>query len=279
MAIRYKPIEIARLSSENNTSFIAVPAKNDEGYDLIQIKRGNKADFENVKLKEGEPAICLDTRQLYVGGSNGEKILINVNGGSSGDSGGSYDPDYINSLLQAYLTSEEAEKNYVKVEGKVTNENLAEALNVIEFHHGVDVNLANGETFTFKGEGGSSLEVGTKGNIRATPSLTQGSFTSSYSIVDPVTDKFVQSMGFVGEVNPVAKVAAGQIEPSIKVDYLYFGYNQEKDKPIVKITVDGEHVVVGDTDIVEKIHELEQSSELDIATVEEVISVLEDVFV
>lgn len=42
----------------------------------IQIKRGNRANFESVTLKAGEPAFLLDEGKLYIGdGVN--KILIN----------------------------------------------------------------------------------------------------------------------------------------------------------------------------------------------------------
>ena len=55
-----------------------------EGYDLIQVKRGLKADLPNVDLQVGEPAFCTDTHEFYVGGVNGQKHCIN-NGGSVAD--------------------------------------------------------------------------------------------------------------------------------------------------------------------------------------------------
>lgn len=43
---------------------------------IIQIKRGLKADIDKLTLKAGELGVTLDTQELYVGDANGQKQLI-----------------------------------------------------------------------------------------------------------------------------------------------------------------------------------------------------------
>lgn len=50
---------------------------------IIKIKRGNEADLENTTLQEGELATTIDTKKLYMGTSDGQKIEI----GAQGDKG------------------------------------------------------------------------------------------------------------------------------------------------------------------------------------------------
>lgn len=52
-------------------------AQNEDGYDLIQIKRGYNSDIKGMKLQPGEPAIVFDTGAFYIGGSDGTPMLIN----------------------------------------------------------------------------------------------------------------------------------------------------------------------------------------------------------
>lgn len=49
----------------------------------IKIKRGNESDLGNVVLQEGELATTIDTKKLYMGTSDGQKIEI----GAQGDKG------------------------------------------------------------------------------------------------------------------------------------------------------------------------------------------------
>lgn len=62
-------------------------ARNEEGYDLIQFKRGLAEHRNLMKLYPGEPAIILDTGAFYVGGVNGRPILINPNGAAMPQTG------------------------------------------------------------------------------------------------------------------------------------------------------------------------------------------------
>lgn len=52
-------------------------AQNEDGYDLIQIKRGYQRDIRGMKLQPGEPAIVFDTGAFYIGSSDGTPLLIN----------------------------------------------------------------------------------------------------------------------------------------------------------------------------------------------------------
>ena len=52
-------------------------AQNEDGYDLIQVKRGYERDIKSMKLQPGEPAIVFDTGAFFIGGSDGTPILIN----------------------------------------------------------------------------------------------------------------------------------------------------------------------------------------------------------
>lgn len=56
-------------------------AKQENGYDLIQIKRGFSQNRNLMKLYPGEPAIILDTGEFYIGDATGRPILINPSGG------------------------------------------------------------------------------------------------------------------------------------------------------------------------------------------------------
>lgn len=47
----------------------------DDGYDLIQVRRGLKADLP-ATLEPGEPAFCMDTREFYIGGPDGTPTII-----------------------------------------------------------------------------------------------------------------------------------------------------------------------------------------------------------
>lgn len=55
-------------------------ARNEEGYDLIQLKRGLSEHKHLMKLYPGEPAIILDTGEFYIGDAEGRPILINPDG-------------------------------------------------------------------------------------------------------------------------------------------------------------------------------------------------------
>lgn len=48
----------------------------DDGYDLIQLRRGQSADLASVTLEPGEPAYCFDTDEIYIGGDDGENHPI-----------------------------------------------------------------------------------------------------------------------------------------------------------------------------------------------------------
>ena len=50
---------------------------------IIKIKRGNESDLSSVVLQEGELATTIDTKKLYMGTSDGQKIEI----GAQGDKG------------------------------------------------------------------------------------------------------------------------------------------------------------------------------------------------
>lgn len=62
-------------------------AKKEEGYDLIQIKRGFSENRSLMKLEPGEPAIILDTGEFYIGDAAGNPILINPSGAALPQSG------------------------------------------------------------------------------------------------------------------------------------------------------------------------------------------------
>lgn len=55
-------------------------ARQETGYDLIQIKRGFSQNKHLMKLYPGEPAIILDTGEFYIGDAGGKPILINPSG-------------------------------------------------------------------------------------------------------------------------------------------------------------------------------------------------------
>lgn len=52
-------------------------AKKENGYDLIQLKRGLAHNKHLMNLYPGEPAIILDTGEFYIGDANGTPVLIN----------------------------------------------------------------------------------------------------------------------------------------------------------------------------------------------------------
>ena len=52
-------------------------AQKEEGYDLIQFKRGMSENIDQMQLYPGEPAIVLDTGEFYIGDATGKPILIN----------------------------------------------------------------------------------------------------------------------------------------------------------------------------------------------------------
>jgi len=62
-------------------------ARNEEGYDLIQLKRGFSKNRDLMKLYPGEPAIILDTGEFYIGDATGRPIHINPNGAAMPDTG------------------------------------------------------------------------------------------------------------------------------------------------------------------------------------------------
>lgn len=68
-----------------------------EGYDLIQVKRGLRADLDSIDLQVGEPAFCYDTHEFFVGGPDGQKWCIN-NGGSTADYATLYNKPKINNV-------------------------------------------------------------------------------------------------------------------------------------------------------------------------------------
>ena len=53
-------------------------AKKENGYDLIQFKRGLSANRDLMKLYSGEPAIILDTGEFFVGDAAGNPIRIST---------------------------------------------------------------------------------------------------------------------------------------------------------------------------------------------------------
>lgn len=59
--------------------------EDNDGYDLIQLKRGLQEDISSLTLYPGEPAFVLDTGRLYIGNTEGVPVLIN--GGNAGSSG------------------------------------------------------------------------------------------------------------------------------------------------------------------------------------------------
>lgn len=60
--------------------------EDNDGYDLIQFKRGVQEDIPFLTLYPGEPAFVLDTGRLYIGNADGVPVLIN-GGGGVGSSG------------------------------------------------------------------------------------------------------------------------------------------------------------------------------------------------
>ena len=62
-------------------------ARNEEGYDLIQFKRGLSEHKHLMKLYPGEPAVVLDTGEFYIGDANGRPVLINPDGVALPDTG------------------------------------------------------------------------------------------------------------------------------------------------------------------------------------------------
>ena len=52
----------------------------ENGYDLIQFKRGVSEHRELMKLYPGEPAIILDTGEFFIGDATGRPIHINPSG-------------------------------------------------------------------------------------------------------------------------------------------------------------------------------------------------------
>ncbi len=58
-------------------SWLLSLAQKEEGYDLIQFKRGVSENIDQMKLYPGEPAIVLDTGEFYIGDATGKPILIN----------------------------------------------------------------------------------------------------------------------------------------------------------------------------------------------------------
>lgn len=48
-----------------------------EGYDLIQVRRGLRADLP-ITLEPGEFAFCTDTNELYIGSVNGTPVSPKV---------------------------------------------------------------------------------------------------------------------------------------------------------------------------------------------------------
>lgn len=62
-------------------------ARNEEGYDLIQLKRGFSQNRKLMKLYPGEPAIIMDTGEFYIGDASGRPILINPSGAAMPETG------------------------------------------------------------------------------------------------------------------------------------------------------------------------------------------------
>ena len=54
--------------------------QHENGYDLIQIKRGLAEHRNLMRLQPGEPAVILDTGEFYIGDASGRPILINPSG-------------------------------------------------------------------------------------------------------------------------------------------------------------------------------------------------------
>lgn len=72
----------------------------------IKIKRGNESDLSSVVLQEGELATTVDTKKLYMGTSDGQKIEIGAQGdkgpeGSVGRRGTKwYDGDFYSETIE-----------------------------------------------------------------------------------------------------------------------------------------------------------------------------------
>lgn len=64
-------------------------ARKEEGYDLIQLKRGFSDNKHLMKLYPGEPAVILDTGEFYIGDAAGRPMLINPNGAFMPETGSS----------------------------------------------------------------------------------------------------------------------------------------------------------------------------------------------
>lgn len=79
--MKYKLLEINPKDCTCGKSYQLV--EDNDGYDLIQFKRGLQADIGNLQLQPGEPAFVLDTGKLYIGNASGIPILINGDARSS----------------------------------------------------------------------------------------------------------------------------------------------------------------------------------------------------
>lgn len=78
---------ILKTSSENEEETPNIPKEEASGTcNTICIKRGYKRDLKNIF--EGELIFCLDTDELFIGGTHGALKLLAKAGGSSGGSGG-----------------------------------------------------------------------------------------------------------------------------------------------------------------------------------------------
>lgn len=79
--MKYKLIQTNKCCCKRSAHYKLV--EDNDGYDLIQLKRGFQADAGNLRLEPGEPAFVMDTGRFYIGNQYGIPILIN--GGVPGD--------------------------------------------------------------------------------------------------------------------------------------------------------------------------------------------------
>lgn len=182
--------------------------------------------------------------------------------------------------LEKYITSKDAEGNFIKVTEILTTESLEAVVKAVKplegkilEDNGVDIALQDHETFTVVAQNENRVSIGTKGNMRFIPAAnTEGFFTDGINCIDPVTDQAVEAIGFHGRMkrdtnntvkpmslapDPSSDAITENEEPQMEVDYIYIGFHNGE--PSTRVTPDG-HFHIGDVDVLEKLKELEDSS-------------------
>ena len=76
--MKYKLVQTNEACCKRSAHYKLV--EDNDGYDLIQLKRGFQSEVGNLRLEPGEPAFVMDTGKLYIGNSYGIPILINGGG-------------------------------------------------------------------------------------------------------------------------------------------------------------------------------------------------------